>query len=616
MHWRSRWREVFSIDLRTLALFRFALGSVLAVDMVNRFEDLSAFYTDWGLMPRAWVETLNGPLRISLHLVSGDAWFAGLLLAVEGLAALAFALGYRTRVAAALAFLLEASLLNRNPMILLGADTLIVCLLFWSMFVPVNARWSVDAALAPNAAPQDPRHFSAGSVGLILQVLCVYFFSAILKSGSQWWPDGTAVYYTMSLDRYSSPLGRELLNYPSLMQGLSWFVYWLERVGPLFALSPFLQAPLRFIVMLALMAMHVGFIFCMEIGLFPWVSLSSLTVLLGSWWWNWAARRVDHRQHLKIYYDGDCGFCLKSCLLLRHLLVLPRTEIFTAQSSVRAHALMQAQYSWVVIDGEDVAHTRWDAFVALLRHSLLFGWLAPLAGLKIWERPGVWTYQWVARHRAAFGKITAFLLPARETRFEAPAAAQAIAAAFAIFVVAWNVVTIERLPMSVAHFLEPLMLPLRIDQSWPMFAPHPSEDDGWYIIPGVLEDGSEIDVNTRKPLEWNRPDNIAATEPNVRWRTYHTLIWNRELAENRGYYARWLCRDWNTSAPAGRHLMSLKIIYMLEHTPPPGGTTAIEQHVLWRHECLAKSPPESGPGSAPADEPTRPKADLEHKRPV
>jgi hypothetical protein len=467
-NWRNRWRDVFTLDLRTLALFRFALGSTVAVDMLNRLADVRTFYTDWGLMPRDWAIASDGPLRASLHFINGDTWFAALMLVTEAAAAVALALGYRTRVATIIAFVLQGSLLNRNPFVLLGGDTLIVCLLFWAMFLPVHARWSVDTALAPSPPPHDDRHFSIAGAGLLLQVLCVYFFSAILKSGREWWPDGTAVYYTMMLDRYSTPLGRSLLDYPRLMQGLSYYVYFLELLGPLLALSPLLQRPLRFIVMLGLMAMHTGFVLCMEIGPFPFVSLSSLTVLLGGWFWDWARGRVDRGHSIRIYYDRDCAFCLKSCHMLQTFLVLPRCDLLPAQDSVRANALMQAQYSWVVIDAYDVAHTKWNAFVALLRHSLLFRWLAPLAGLKIWERPGNWAYDWVGRHRGALGKISAVALPSREVRYDFPRWAHVLAGVALVCVIAWNAVTIQRLPIAVAAVMQPLMLPLRIDQGWPM----------------------------------------------------------------------------------------------------------------------------------------------------
>jgi hypothetical protein len=591
--WAERWREVFSVDLRTLALFRFLLGMVFAVDMVNRFADLRAFYTDFGLMPREAAEVFAGPLRVSLHLANGEAWFAGLLLAIEGLAALALAFGWRTRLAAVIVFVLQVSLLNRNTMILLGGDTLMACLLFWGLFLPLHARWSVDAALAANEPPATTRWFSPATVGITLQALSVYFFSSLLKSSDVWWPDGTGVYYTMTLERYSSPLGRQLLQFPLLMQGLSYFVYFLEMFGPLLALSPLLQRPLRFLVMLCLMGMHTGFILFMEIGHFPYVSLTSLTLLLGGWWWDWAQRAFDHGRHVRIYYDRDCAFCLKSCQLFRTLMVLPRCEILPAQNSVRANALMEAQYSWVVIDGEDVAHTKWSAFVALVRHSLILRWLAPLASLKLWERPGVAVYDWVGRHRGAFGEMTAALLPTRPLRVDVPRWADAVAAFFAVVLLGWNFATVNWLPDSVMRVFSPVVRVLRIDQTWNMFAPRPWRDDGWYLVPGRLEDGREVDLLTGAPVDYSRPMDIAATDPNVRWRTYRTLIWDPTFAENRRFYARFLCRDWNVAAPPGGHVLTFKIVYMLERAVPPGETPTVEQRVLWWHECLGKEVPAS-----------------------
>src|ERR1700739_4987211 len=90
----------FGIDLRTLALFRVAVGTVLFCDLVNRLDDVRAFYTDAGTMPRDWLLQVNGPWRISLHAANGETWFAVTMLVAEILAAAMFTLGWRTRAAA------------------------------------------------------------------------------------------------------------------------------------------------------------------------------------------------------------------------------------------------------------------------------------------------------------------------------------------------------------------------------------------------------------------------------------------------------------------------------------------------------------------------------------
>lgn len=599
---QKRLPAVFGVDLRTLALFRVSLAGVTVYDLLARLGDVRAFYTDFGVMPREWIMGTGETWRLSLHLANGETWFQTTLIGVQALLALMVLLGYRTRLATVLTFVLLGSLHNRAPMILIGGDNLMMCLWFWALFLPWHARFSVDAALSTRAPPTENQHYSWASAGLILQVLSVYFFSAVLKNGADWWPDGTAVWYALSLDRYATPFGLWLRDsFPFLLPPLTYFVYALEWAGPLLALSPWLQVPLRAVVMLLLMAMHVGFLFGLALGHFPFVSLASLTVLLGGWWWDWIEKRHDHGRWIKIYYDRECGFCLKICLLFRHLMILPRCDILPAQHSQRAWALMEAHFTWVVIDGDDVAHTKWNAWVALLRHSLLFGWTWRLASLSIWQKPGAATYDWVARHRGAFGTVTAILLPERAVTFESGRFAQRVAGVFLFLVLAWNLASINAIPQTAGTASWPLFRILRIDQIWNMFAPYPWRDDGWFVVPGLLEDGSEVDIlRPGETLSYAKPRYVSQThETPIRWRTYRNRVWDSKYSQNRLPYARYLCRNWNVVAVAGKHVLSLKLVYMLERSLPPGQVPSIEQRILWRHECVA--PASNSPAKLDSD---------------
>ncbi len=586
---RARLRDVFSIDLRTLALFRACVGGVLFVDMIRRFTDLRAFYTDAGVLPRSWLADLTGPWRFSLHFASGDAWYQALLLGIAALAALALTLGWRTRLATFVSWLLLTSLCTRNPLILLGGDYLLGCLLFWGLFLPLGARWSVDAALS-QAVPADNRHWSWASTALILQVLSVYFFGALMKTGQEWWPDGTAVYYTLSLDGYSWPWSHWLLNYPELLRGLTYFVYWLEMLGPLVALAPVFTRPLRFLVMLLLMAMHTGFLLLLAIGFFPFVSLASLTVLLGGWTWDLLQRRLQLGSGIRIYYDRDCGACLKLALLLRTFLILPRAAVTPAQDSPRAETLMQANRSWVVIDRDDRAYLQWAALLALLRRSPLFGGLGRLLGH--WsEKPGNALHRFLRRRRALLERLSGKLLPFHRRRFEVSGAAQGFAAAMMLAALAWNLATVGRMPFGTFAALSPVIYPLRLEQFWQMFAPFPFKDNGWYVLPGKLDDGSEVDVlRPGTALSYDKPPSIALDFPNMRWQVYENRMYDHRFRQHRGYWARYLCREWNRDAAPGKHLLSFNIVYMLMRTPPPGQTTHLEQVVLWRHQCVPPDP--------------------------
>jgi predicted DCC family thiol-disulfide oxidoreductase YuxK len=337
------------------------------------------------------------------------------------------------------------------------------------------------------------------------------------------------------------------------------------------------------------MALHTGFILFMEIGHFPYVNLSGLTVLLGGWAWDWLDRRRARVDRLRIYYDRDCGFCVKSCLLLREFLILPEAPIAPAQDTPRAKELLEANYSWVVIDRDDRAYLKWPAFVTLLRHSPLFGGLGRILGARLWVPIGNAVYDWVGRHRGGFGRITAALLPAREVRWIVGPFAQAFAAAFVVLLMAWNFATVKVLPDSVIRLSTPAFRIVRIDQLWNMFAPYPSRLDGWTVYPGKLEDGSEVDVLTRKPLSWERPARLGEHE-NIMWHTYRWRIIDPQYQGNLLFYGRYLCRDWNWRAAAGKHLLRFDMVYLQEISLPPDQVPEVKRVTAWKHECRPKEP--------------------------
>ncbi|MGH8481601.1 MAG: DCC1-like thiol-disulfide oxidoreductase family protein [Nevskiaceae bacterium] len=589
---RERLLEVFATDLRTLALFRVSLGAVLLASALLRFRDLVAFHTDDGVLPRDVVIATHGPWHWSLHFLQGSALAQGLLLGAQALAALYLLLGHRTRLATFLGWLLVASVNARNPLVLSGADELLACLLFWGMFLPLGARYSMDAALSTTPPPVDNRHRSWASAALLVQVLSVYFFSALLKSGAPWWPDGTAVRMALELDRYGTAAGEWLKTQAWALSPLTYYVYLLELLGPLLALSPWGTRWLRAALMLMLMAMHAGFAVFLSLGTFPFVSLASLTALVGREFWDWRTR-VDAARHpagLKIFYDRDCGFCLKACLLLRQFLVLRVSEIAPAQDRVRTAKLMEANYSWVVIDEQDVAHLKWSAFVVLLRHSPVFG---PLGRLLSWQRltaPGDAMYDFIGRHRGRLGGASALLLPLRTVRFDTPRALQPVVAVLLFVVLLWNLATVKWVPREVAAWVAPVLYTLQLKQSWGMFAPYPRTGDGWFVIPGKLEDGTEVSVLHPRAagVSYNKPARVAAEIGNSRWQSYQARLYLKSGAQYRLHYGRYLCRQWNRGALPGHRLESLKLVYVLERTRMDGSIEPVEQVVLWHHDCRAR----------------------------
>ena len=122
----ATFRKLFEIDYRALGVFRIGVGLMLIVDLVGRAFDLTAFYTDMGVLPRAqlvapvWVDGM-----FSFHTWGGGSVYEGFLFLLAFLLALLVVLGWRTRWVIFLSWIFLVSLHNRNVIILNGGDHLL-----------------------------------------------------------------------------------------------------------------------------------------------------------------------------------------------------------------------------------------------------------------------------------------------------------------------------------------------------------------------------------------------------------------------------------------------------------------------------------------------------------
>jgi type II secretory pathway component PulM len=275
------------VDTRALAALRVGLGCLLVADLLGRARDLRAFYTDFGVLPRATLATVSSPWRPSLHALSGDLWFQALLFAVAGVAALALALGWRTRTATVVSWLLLVSLHNRNPVVLNGGDVLLRMVLLWAVFLPLGERLSVDARRR-DRAPRD-RVASLAAAGLLLQVVTMYTVNAALKLAGDRWLAGTAIRYVFSLEQFTTPLGDALAGHPTLLVALDHA--WLALVTASVLLVVLRGWP-RAAFAAALAGGHLSMWLTMRLGLFPFVACVALLAVLPPVVWDAVERRA------------------------------------------------------------------------------------------------------------------------------------------------------------------------------------------------------------------------------------------------------------------------------------------------------------------------------------
>src|SRR5690606_11413533 len=94
------------------------------------------------------------------------------------------------------------------------------------------------------------------------------------------WLDGRAVAAAIHVEAYALPISHWLRHWVGATVPVTYFVYYLELLSPLFLFSPVWHVPLRVVGLAMLVAMHIGFALFLGIGLFPLISIASLVLFI------------------------------------------------------------------------------------------------------------------------------------------------------------------------------------------------------------------------------------------------------------------------------------------------------------------------------------------------
>lgn len=599
-------KTVFSIDLRSLALMRVTLALLLLLDLILRSSAIRFFYTDAGILPRSkWIE-INHQWYLSLHAASGQLWWQVLLFIVAAVFAIGLLVGYRTRLMSIMSWLLLASLMNRNEMVLQGGDILLIVMCFWGMFLPLGARWSVDAALLPEHQrnPNQLRfqpdnaqlYFSVATVAVIIQVLSLYFFTALLKTGAPWRFPFEAAQYTLEIQHFVTPIGNWLKQFSLLLPFSAAFVIFAEFVGPVLVLLPFKWPITRIIGLLMLASLHVSFMLLLHIGLFPLIDFMSLTVLIPSAVWIFMAKRRKKSRSNKVtmYYDEDCGFCLKMCLILREFLLPDTVKILRAQEYSDIYAIMERENSWVISDGEGKTYIHWSAMAFLFSQSWPFKPISWLMRFPPFMWLGNHVYHWVATNRGTMGSITARTLPYRSVNLKPTIVGQLLAAYFLCVITVFNVSTLPGMKWVRIEAVDYSSRMLRIDQKWSMFAPRPLTLSIYPQVEGTLRNGEKVNLYklTETGADWEAPDYMYPLYESYRMRKYFDRLRGYKNNTVRSAFGHYQCSTWNSQAEdKSKQLGLLTLNYVTLKTNLENEPKVRKRKQAWQHWCYPEFKP-------------------------
>jgi hypothetical protein len=543
-------RRWFSIDLRTLGLFRIAFGVCLIGNLLDHAlgGGLTAFYSNDGVLtnhfalyapiqPRAW-SLLFAFSRPGEVMVAFAAIFAVYAL---------YTVGWKTKVMQVLVIVCFISLVNRNLLLQDGGSFVSTILAVWTVFLPLGARFSVDGLLARRrapapAAPPAPgapvaSHVSVVCFLLMVQLAVIYGMNAANKTGVTW-HEGTAVHYILWHNGFNTGLAGFLRHHEPawLSPLLTWGCLVFEWSAPVLALTPVLQTWARRLLLASMVAFHVGIASLMSLGPFAYVMMAYGLLLLGPRDWEvierWS-RRLAARWG-------------------------PRLARFEAGR--RLLLLLQP------------APARAPAFAPAPAPVLAAALLPPGLG----------------RRRSRLSAAVAFAR-ARGVRGLREATALVLAAAMAAELTLANAVVSPWLRFEGRpQWMAEVVYYLRIYQTWGMFAPDAPMEGTKIVVDAVRADGTHVDPLTGVTPDFQAPlggpylmghdwSEYMMYYPWERHRQYRDGLRDYIVALDREARARGL--------PPDQRLRSFEIHLLTATLPPPGEKTCrdLKRELLLSH---------------------------------
>lgn len=549
---RTKVAEVFGADLRSLAAFRIVLAVIVLADLASRATNLSVHYTDEGVLPREILLDELNIWQVSLNLMNGTIFFQALFFAVAAGAATALLVGYRTRLMAVVVWVMVLSIQWRNPFVLSSADTLLRVLLFWAMFLPLGAYWSIDRARKAEPGRLSMRFLSMATVGLFLQIAFMYWFTVLLKSGREWRVDGTALYYALSAEQLTTPIGAYLLQFPTLLKVLTFAILGVEFVGPFLLFCPVLTGPVRTAAAMAIMSLHAGIWLTMSLGIFPWLGAFCMVCFLPSWFWDKVVPK------------------LRAAVPKQSSIVRRQRPTLAGPAHVSRLPLRAWLSAWGSVGQLSITGMVASAYSNQLGSRAT----RPTMPLTVQTPPRMGVESTMVRSSLATNLLALFFLG---------------------YVFLWNLTTVSAYTMP--EHARPLGHLLGLRQNWNMFAPFPIKITDWYIIPGILRDGRQVNLleptiyddphRFKEEVSWEKPRNIRATfNREERWRKYLGAIGGDSTEETVLYFGKYICRNWNgVHRETQSELETFDIVHFKEKTLPDNRRATPQREVVWEHRC-------------------------------
>lgn len=153
-----------------------------------------------------------------------------------------------------------------------------------------------------------------------------------------------------------------------------------------------------------------------------------------------------------------------------------------------------------------------------------------------------------------------------------------LAGFFLVYVFVLNVTTVTDYTMPLPSYSLPIFVALGLDQRWAMYSSGPAQYSYWFTIPGVLANGSEVDLlpatadedpDRAGPASWDKPQKVNETFHDMYWLRYLTTLTRPGSQDRLLHFGGYICRSWNEWHPEGpMQLQTFNIVYFTQSTLP------------------------------------------------
>jgi len=343
--WQYCWFR--PISSAGFGLMRLGFGVIGFVTFLLQWSDVMKFYTSAGLLPHNLVDQMvRSAWRFSL-LDALSPTLVFLLYLVLLVALVLITVGLYTRIALIVGVLLMYSFHEYALITLDGGDTLLRLIGFILMLSPCTQSITVTnlwkrMELVRTTGKDQPAHERTMSVWpyrlLLWQMIIMYVASSVEKFTGSTWREGSAVAITLhhgDFSRLPTALADALAGFSP---AIGWFTILTQLAWILLLFIPILiwirvlpqasQSVLKRALLLSGVLIHGAIFLLMDVGTFSLTVFVAYLGLLLSEDFS-AIRKLLNRNFgasTIVLFDGRCGLCRRSVVVLKSLDWLHRLE--------------------------------------------------------------------------------------------------------------------------------------------------------------------------------------------------------------------------------------------------------------------------------------------------